>query len=92
MNGVIDQEKATETRFYIKFSCPYIQKGLFDYFSGQLFREMGRLVEPFESLEDAITDTQLHIPHIITRYQRYLNNNHDWLFKDASPARGFTYS
>jgi len=83
MHGVINREEAEDGSLYIKFSCPYVQKGLFDYFSGQLFREMGRLVEPFESLDDAITDEQLHIPNIIARYQRYLNKNHEWLFKNA---------
>ena len=83
MHGVIDREEAEDGSLYIKFSCPYIQKGLFDYFSGQLFREMGRLVEPFENLDGVITDKQLHLPNLITCYQRYLNKNKAWLFKNA---------
>lgn len=82
MNGVIDIE-ATPNSLYVKFPSPFVHKRLFNYFSSQLFKEMGRLVEPFDSLEDAITTEHLHLPNLIIRYQQYLNQNRDWLFKNA---------
>jgi hypothetical protein len=83
MHGVIDREKVGKTENYVRFSCPFVQKRLFHYFSDELFSYMGQLVEPFEPLEDAISDTQLHLPHILIHYQRYLRKNRDWLFKQA---------
>jgi hypothetical protein len=44
---------------------------------------MGRLVEPFESLDDAVTAESLNIKNIIKRYQKYLQKNREWLFKDV---------
>jgi hypothetical protein len=82
LNGVIDIETTPEN-LYVKFPSPFVQKRLFHYFAGELFKEMGRLVDPFDSLEDAIMDEQLHIPHLISRYQEYLHKNREWLFKNA---------
>ncbi len=83
MNGVIDRERTSETDSYIRFSCPFVQKRLFNYFSDELFRYMGRLVEPFESLGDIITEDSLNIRNLINRYQKYLKKNREWLLKDA---------
>jgi hypothetical protein len=83
MNGVIDMEKSEKTGYYIKFSSPFVQKRLFGYFSNELFRYMGRLVEPFESLDDVITEDHLNIRNLMRQYETYLKKNRDWLLKDA---------
>ncbi|GAK61266.1 hypothetical protein U27_01166 [Candidatus Vecturithrix granuli] len=83
MHGVIAPEKTEENRYYIKFACPYIQKGIFDYFSGELFREMGSLVDPFDPLQDVMSEKELHLPALLVRYQAYLRKNSHWLFKQA---------
>lgn len=83
MHGVIAPEKTEENRYYIKFACPYIQKGIFDYFSGELFREMGSLVDPFDLLQDVMSEEELHLPALLVRYQAYLRKNSHWLFKQA---------
>lgn len=86
MNGVIDEEKIGLTRYYVKFSCPFVQIRLFNYFSHELFKEMGALIEPFTSLENVITDADLNIPGILKLYQTYLEKNKTWLFQ-AAPRR-----
>ena len=83
LNGVVDQEVVAETTRYVKFSCPFIQKRLFNYFAYDLFREMGQLYDPFENLEDTITPDSLHLKNLLRRYERYLKKNRDWLLKDA---------
>ncbi|MCP4344154.1 MAG: AAA family ATPase, partial [Desulfobacterales bacterium] len=52
-NGVIDLEKSGG--FFTKFSCPFVQKRLFNYFSHELFSYMGSIFEPFEDTKDTIT-------------------------------------
>ncbi len=83
MNGVVDQQIVHETERYLKFPCPFVQKRLFNYFSFSLFRYVGKLYEPFENLEDTITDDTLNVKNLMRRYERYLKKNRDWLFKDA---------
>jgi hypothetical protein len=83
LNGIIDREKSGKTGSYVKFACPFVQKRLFNYFSGELFSYMGRLVEPFENLEDTITEEGLNIRNLVKRYQDYLHKNREWLLKDA---------
>ncbi len=83
MNGVIDKEVEDQVRYYIKFSNPFVQKRLFNYFCDEIFDVMGRLVEPFDTMEDAVTAETLIIPNILKRYQSYLVKNRHWLFKDV---------
>jgi hypothetical protein len=83
MNGVVEKEIVEQTRYYVKFSCPFVQKRLFNYFSDELFSYVGRLVEPFVNLDDVITDTDLNIKNLMKLYQQYLIKNSQWLFKDA---------
>ncbi len=83
MNGVIGAEKASKTEYYLRFACPFVQKRLFNYFSNDLFQHMGKLHEPFESLDDTITDDTLHVKNLMRRYEVYLKKNRDWLLKDA---------
>jgi len=86
-NGVIDyetelNERGEETHF-AKFSCPFAQKRLFNYFSNELYGYTGKRIEPFDTLEDAITENEINIKNIIRRYEVYVNKNRDWLFKNA---------
>jgi len=82
MNGVIDQEEEAG-EYYAKFSSPFVQKRLFNYFSRTLFRDVGQLHPPFEALEDTITAEHLNVPNLIRRYEAYLRQNQAWLFKDV---------
>jgi hypothetical protein len=82
MNGVIEPVEK-ENKNFIRFASPFVQKRFFNYFSNELFKYMDRLVEPFDNLEDTITDRDINIKNTIKRYQTYLQKNRDWLFKDA---------
>lgn len=83
MNGVIDKEEVNETEYYVRFASPFVQRCLFDYFSITLFRQMGRLFDPFDNLNDTVTETEINIRGLGKRYQTYLEKNRDWLFKDV---------
>jgi hypothetical protein len=82
MNGVADREMISK-RYYLKFSCPFVQKRLFNYFSHELFKEMGTLVAPFAKIDNVITQTSLNIRELMKLYQTYLEKNKTWLFKEA---------
>ncbi|MCP4110692.1 MAG: hypothetical protein GY749_35070 [Desulfobacteraceae bacterium] len=82
MNGVIDIEE-TEDDLYARFSSPFVQKRLFNFFSDELFREMGKLYEPFEDLSDTITPDRLNIRNLMRRHETHLKMNREWLLEDA---------
>lgn len=85
LNGVVVMDVVEHSRFYLKFSCPFIQKRLFNYFSSRLFSggKLGTLVEPFLNLDDVITGSRINVPNLIGLYRRYLDKNREWLFKEA---------
>ncbi len=83
MNGILELEKAETMKYYAKFSCPIVQKSLFQYFARDLFREVGKLFDPFEDLDDTITDEQINIRNMMRRYERHLRANREWMLKDA---------
>ena len=83
MNGVIDLEKAADDEYYLKFSCPFVQKRIFNYFSRHYFNYLGQLIHPFDDMEDAVDDQNLYIPNIIKRYQAYLTKNKGVFFKNV---------
>ncbi|MDQ1353612.1 MAG: hypothetical protein QG657_3918, partial [Acidobacteriota bacterium] len=83
MNGVIDKEEVNESEYYVKFSSPFVQRCLFDYFSITIFQQMGRLFDPFTNLDDTITDTDINIRNLGKRYETYLAENRDWLLEDV---------
>lgn len=84
LNGVIDiEENREEVNLYSRFSCPFVQKRLFNHFANELFGNLGELVPPFESLGDAVADESLNIANILRRYQTYLNENRERLLEDA---------
>lgn len=82
LNGVIDREKGG-TDLHVKFASPFVQKRLFNYFSVDLFSSMGQLHEPFENLDNAITDTDLNIKNLAKLYETYLKKNSSWLLEDV---------
>ena len=83
MHGIIDSQEQGETTHYIKFSCPFIQKRLFAYFSDDIFQRIDRLYDPFEDLDDAITPHSLDIKNIIKHYRAYLSENKELVLKNA---------
>jgi len=83
MNGVIDKEEVNESEYYVRFASPFVQRCLFDYFSITIFQQMGRLFDPFDNLDDTITETELKIRGLGKRYETYLAKNRDWLLEDA---------
>ncbi len=83
MNGVIDRKRVPGSGSMIRFACPFIQKRLFNYFSGEIFQYMGEIFEPFEDMSDTITNSELNIPNLIRRYERHLQKNRDWMLEDA---------
>ncbi len=87
LNGVIDRESTADHRQYVRFSCPFVQKRLFNYFSATLAGDAGELFTPFEDLSDTITDTGLDVRRLVRRYQRYLRKNREWLLRDAPRRR-----
>ncbi len=82
MNGVINEEKVGLKEYYVKFSCPFVQNRIFNYFSHKLFSHLGLLLHPLDGMEDAINDDSLNIPNIVKRYKTYLAKNREMLFKD----------
>jgi hypothetical protein len=80
---VIDWEKGTGTRYALRFSCPFVQKRLFNYFSRELFNDMGRIFTPFEDMKDTITETGLNVKNLMRRYEKHIAKNRSWMFKDA---------
>jgi len=68
----------------IESSGPDVHKRSFNDNSEEPFGDMGKLVEPFESLEDTISEEQLDVRNLIKRYQRYLQINKERLFKNAA--------
>ena len=83
MNGIITRAKEVGMGSYVKFACPFIQKRLFNYFSNELFRYMGKLFQPFENLDETITDEHLNIRNLMKRYESHLRANREWLLKEA---------
>jgi hypothetical protein len=83
LNGVLDWETVTPAEYYVRFSCPFVQKRLFNYFANDMFEDIGPLYTPFEDLGDTFTERGLDVKSLLRRYERYLQENRDWLLKDA---------
>ena len=86
-NGVITVEQVSMAENYVKFSCPYIQKQLFNYFAREQFHKLDRLSDPFEDLSDTITENSLNIPRLLQRYEQYLQANQAQVLKEAPRRR-----
>jgi hypothetical protein len=83
MNGVIDFETEKAGKSYAKFPSPFVQKRLFNYFAYEIFDYMGSLYDPFDEMEDAVTDNDINIRNIIKRYRIHLKKNKKWIFEKA---------
>ena len=83
MNGVIAEEKVSSKEYYVKFSCPFVQKRIFNFFSRQFFSYLGQLIPPLDTMADAVDEENLYIPNIIKRYQAYLTKNQGVFFKNV---------
>ena len=86
LNGVIDWEEE-EGKQYVRFSSPFVQKRLFNYFSREIFPHVGRAYEPFEDLSAIITEEGLNVPNLLRRYERYLRENRGWLLRNVPRRR-----
>ncbi|MCP4698573.1 MAG: hypothetical protein GY862_17240 [Gammaproteobacteria bacterium] len=87
MNGIVTVEQAGLEENYLKFSCPYIQERLFNYFARELFHELSRLHDPFEDLSDTITKNSLNIRRLLQRYEQYFQANQARILKNAPRRR-----
>ncbi|MEZ4863614.1 MAG: AAA-like domain-containing protein [Caldilineaceae bacterium] len=87
MNGVVEHDVVLEGNGeynrYLKFASPFVQKRLFNYFAHELFMGLDRLYDPFADMSETITDERLHVPNLMRHYERYLQKNQGWLFKNA---------
>ncbi len=85
MNGALIEVVRTphETKRYLKFPSPFVQKRLFHYFSRLLTPDVGQLHPPCEDLSDIISDNHLNIKKLMGLYERYLRKNRAWLFREA---------
>lgn len=83
MHGVIDKEIIGTTQRYVRFANPFIQKRLFNYFSRELYRNVGQLYSPQADLDRVTAAGKLDIRAMIVLYQQYLQKNNTWLFKEA---------
>jgi len=82
MNGVIDFEE-DEDSLYVRFSCPFVQKRLFNYFSREIFQTLDHLYDPMTNIEAIVAADDIRIPELMTLYGTYLSRNREWLLKDA---------
>lgn len=82
MNGVIDLEEVGH-RLYVRFSCPFVQKRLFNYFSRTIFRTVDHLYDPMTDIEAILGENQLDVLGLMELYRIYLRRNRGWLLRDA---------
>lgn len=82
MNGVIDIEDAGD-RLFTRFSCPFVQKRLFNYFSRDIFQTVDHLYDPMTDIEAIVGSEPIDIIGLMTLYQDYIRQNRDWLWKGA---------
>jgi hypothetical protein len=82
-NGVIDWEQESPEAYYVRFPNPFVQKRLFNYFARELVADTGRLYAAFEDLDAVITAERVQVVNLLRRFERYLQENRDWLLKDA---------
>jgi len=82
LNGAVDYE-TEDGKHYLKFPCPFVQKRLFNYFSREIFHEIGKLQSLFDDMSDIITETHLNVRNLLQRYGLYLAANRGWLLKNV---------
>ncbi|GAK61491.1 hypothetical protein U27_01392 [Candidatus Vecturithrix granuli] len=82
MNGVVGVER-DGSELHVKFASPFVQKRLFNYFSIEIFQYIGKVRDITDPAADVISGSRLHIPALMKRFETYLQQNRDWLLKDA---------
>jgi len=86
MNGVItfeiEEDEKTGPALYAKFSCPFVQKRLFDRFCNEYFEYIGRPYDPTLELDDIFLETELKVYPLLKLYEVYLQNNKHWINKN----------
>jgi hypothetical protein len=87
MNGFVSVEQVSLREHYVKFSCPFVQKRLFNYFARELFQVVDGLYDPLEDLSDTISENNLNIRRLLQRYEQYLQANREQVLKDAPRRR-----
>ena len=88
LHGVIEPDSSdAQHGSCVRFSCPFVQKRLFNYFAFADYEYTGQLFAPFEDLSDTITAEALDVRTLIGRYENHLRDNRDWLLKDAPRRR-----
>lgn len=83
LNGVVEPEAEDDLTYSTRFASPFVQKRLFHFFADELTPSLSRLYDPFTDLSDTISDTHLSIPHLMRRYESYLQEHRERLFKEA---------
>ncbi len=82
-NGIIDRETENEIDYFVKFSSPFVQKRLFNYFAREIFRYTGKTSSPFENLTHVISEDRINVENLIRRYEAHLRENREWMLRDA---------
>jgi len=84
LNGVIDYQVRLETKMpSVKFSSPFVQTRLFNYYSYEYFKNMDDLITPFEDMSNIVTSHAINIKNLLIRYEQYLKKTSHWLLKNA---------
>lgn len=89
LNGIIKPVKELDIEekhvLYIKFSCQFIHRQLFEYYADELKSVKCNLyADPFLDIEAIVGDNAFDIDAIINLYQEYVTTNREVLFQDAS--------
>ncbi len=90
LNGVIKPEEGLDENGnivdYIKFTCQFIQRQLFEYYADEFINFKGNLLSsnPFMELDHIFGDDYVNIDEVIKVYQEYIDANKEHLFKDSS--------
>jgi len=87
MNGIIrfeiEESQNRTIQTFAKFTCPFVQKRLFNRFADKLYPNMGKIIEPFENIDSIYNGIDLNIKNLIRRFEQYLRDNKSWLMRDA---------
>ncbi len=89
LNGIIKPEEGIDEKGepidYIKFTCQFIHRQLFEYFVDDYVNFDGKLLtDPFIELDHIFGDDYIVIDEVVKIYQEYIDVNKENLFKDAS--------
>ena len=88
LNGIIKPEEGVGQdglpKLFIKFTCQFIHRRLFEYYSHQLVEKGRNLIsDPFMDMSNVYGDDFVNVDELIKLFQEYISKNKDKLFKDA---------